>query len=262
MNLKQIKSMGIISILCALQIIYLTNCGSKKNKLESQNLAKKEPKEEPQLEKIGFLGMNLGEEIDSFSIKIHTLIENGELQVLNVENRLGRNADLKYFHHFNSFGILNAEVEFWIANDGKRSPIILVFSHRLNEKTTPLCDKEEVLKLFGIYKQKYGEPKLITRKDAAFLMSVAYQNYNYKLYERLEKNEIYVWEKGKYVIFFDLGSNQFVDDFAKISDPMKSQLNIDWTYRPIIVYSYSDTYFDELFDKRTKNIEKETKEKI
>ena len=96
-----------------------------------------------------------------------------------------------------------------------------------------------------MYRTKYGEPARLGQGEKYEWLSKRIPNvYSPGGKGRLALDEIYFWEKGNYIIYFDFG----YPDNPPLSNSQISQ-SPDSTTAPIIYYDFTQDYIDELLEK-------------
>ena len=106
---------------------------------------------------------------------------------------------------------------------------------------------------FESYKEQYGKPTLLVQGEKYDWLSKKLSNvYLPGPKGRWLLDKIYYWEKGNFIIYFDLG---YPESPANYYNPSKKSdvpgLN-DSTSAPIIYYDFTQDYIDMLLEEASK----------
>jgi hypothetical protein len=112
------------------------------------------------------------------------------------------------------------------------------------------CSQIELKKLFESFKEQYGKPTLLVQGENYDWLSKKLPNvYLPGPKGRWLLDKIYYWEKGNFIIYFDLG---YPESLANYHNPSKKSdvpgLN-DSTSAPIIYYDFTQEYIDKLLEE-------------
>jgi hypothetical protein len=179
-----------------------------------------------------------------------SLLDIGELKYVETTDELG-NIHKDLYYDFSATGpLLYAKVNLkgsYII-DERLTNIQLTLCHRSDTNDQVFsykCDMDENKKLFEVYAEEYGEPARLEPGEKYEWLSKRIPNvYLPGEKGRLAMDEIYIWEKGNYIIYFDFG----YPDNHTASNSQISQ-SPDSTTAPIIYYDFSQDYIDELMEK-------------
>jgi hypothetical protein len=227
----------LVFALIIIQIPYLASCIT-----ESYNSNR-------QAEKIGFLEFYL--DIENLKVKNirDSLINLDVLKYVETTDELG-NIHKDLYYDFSGTGpLLYAKVNLkgsYIV-DERLTNIQLTLCHRSDTSDQSFsykCDLDEIKKLFEVYREEYGDPNRLEQGEKyEWLAKRIPIVYSPGETGRLAKDEIYIWEKGNYIIYFDFGyPDGPIASNSQISQPPDS------TTAPIIYYDFTQDYIDELLE--------------
>ena len=128
------------------------------------------------------------------------------------------------------------------------------------QRFLPVCDLNEIKKLFELYKEKYGEPTLLGLGKEYDLLSKRISGvYSTGPNGRWKMDKIYYWERGNYIIYFDFGypgSMTKSNNLATGSDVSEMSGS---TTAPVIYYVFTQDYIDKLLEKASRMKKEESK---
>lgn len=211
-----------------------------------------------QVEKISFLGFYLDMEYSKVKGIMDSLLNIGELKYFETTDVLG-NKQKDLYHDFSEISpSLCAKVNLrgTLIVDERLTSIQLTLCNRSDtgeQIFSSNCDLNELNRLFEKYSEKYGTPTLLGQGEKYDLLSKKISSiYSTGPKGRWAMDKIYFWERGNYIIYFDLGypvSLTKSDNLITGSDV--SELP-DSTTAPIIYYVFTQDYIDKLLEKASR----------
>jgi hypothetical protein len=189
-----------------------------------------------------------------------SLLNLGELNYVESTDELGNLHKDLYYDFSGTGSLLYAKVNLkgsYII-DERLTNIQLTLCHRSNSSAQIFsykCDLDEIKKLFEVYREEYGDPKQLEQGEKYEWLAKRIPNvYLPGEKGRLTMDEIYIWEKGNYIIYFDFG---YPDNPS--TSYSQNQQSPDSTTAPIIYYDFSQDYIDELLERASGKGEEEFK---
>jgi hypothetical protein len=214
---------------------------------------------------IGFLGFYLDMDYIKVKSTMDSLLKNSELYYFETTDILG-NKQKNLYHDFPEISPrLCAKINLTgsLIIDERLTGIQLTLCSRSNTEEQSFlynCDVNEIEKLFEIYKEKYGRPAILAKGEKYNWLSKRISNiYVPGPKGRWIMDKIYFWEKGDYIIYFDLGYPESSANSNKpITETDATKLH-DSTSAPIIYYDFTQDYTDKLLEKASRIKEEKKK---
>ena len=246
MKLIPYKYSLLIYILIVIQVYFLISCNTKS--ANSKN----------QVEKIGFSGFYL--DMDYLKVKsvMDSLLDIGELYYFETADILGNKQENLYYDFPGKSPSLCAKVNLRgsLIVDQRLNSIQLTLytmSNTGEQRFLSDCDLNEIKGLFELYTEKYGKPTLLDQDEKYdWLVKKIPYVYSPGPKGRWVMDKIYFWEMGNYIIYFDFGYPETVNNSGNlIADSAVPDLN-DSTSTPVIYFDFTQDYIDKLLDKAGK----------
>jgi hypothetical protein len=246
MKLIRYKHSSLIYVLIVMQLFLLSSCNTKSFNSKHQ------------VGKIGFSAFYL----DMDYLKVRSVLDSmlylHELHYFETTDVIGTRQKNLYYDFSGISPVLCAKVNLrgsYII-DQRLTSIQLNLCTR-SKTENPLfsfnCSQIELKKLFESYKEKYGNPTRLVQGEKYDWLSKKLSNvYLPGPKGRWLLDKIYYWEKGNFIIYFDLGYPESLvnsDNVTKKSDV--PGLN-DSTSAPIIYYDFTQDYLDKLLEEAGK----------
>jgi hypothetical protein len=246
MKLIRYKHSSLIYVLIVMQIFFLNSCNTKPYNSKHQ------------AGKIGFNKFYL--DMDYLKVKnvLDSLLNIHELYYFETTDLVGTKQKNLYYNFSGISPALFAKVNLrgsYII-DQRLTSIQLTLCTR-SKTGNPVfsynCSQIELKKLFESYKEQYGKPALLVQGEKYDWLSKKLSNvYLPGPKGRWLLDKIYYWEKGNFIIYFDLG---YPESLANYYNPSKKSdvpgLN-DSTSAPIIYFDFTQDYIDKLLEEATK----------
>jgi hypothetical protein len=246
MKLLHYKHSSLIYVVIVVQLFLLTSCNT--NSYNSKN----------QAGKIGFIEFYLDMDYSTVRSVLDSLLNIQELHYLETTDVVGTKQKNLYYNFSGISPALCAKVNLrgsYIV-DERLTSIQLTLSTR-SKRAEPVfsynCSQVDLLKLFELYKEKYGKPTVLVQGEKYDWLSKRLSNvYLPGSKGRWLLDKIYYWERGNFIIYFDFG---YPESLTNSDNPTKKSdvpgMN-DSTSAPIIYYDFSQDYIDKLLEKAGK----------
>ena len=244
MKLISYKQSLLVYALIVLQLYLITSCNTKQ--IDSNN----------QDGKTGFLGFYLDMDYSKVKSVMDSLLNISELHYFETEDILGNKQKNLYCDFSEISPSLYAKINLRGTSiiDERLTSIQLTLCSMSNtgeQRFSYNCDVNEVKRLFEVYREKYGNPTLIGEGEEYDWLSRRISNIYFTGPKgRWVMDKIYFWERGNYIIYFDLGypeRSASSDNPVNESDVPKLH---DSTSAPVIYYDFTQDYIDELLEKQ------------
>ena len=253
MKLIPYKYSLLIYILIVIQVYFLISCNTKSYNSGHQ------PGE------IGFSGFYL--DMDYLKVKsvMDSLLDIGELYYFETADILGNKQENLYYDFPGKSPSLCAKVNLRgsLIVDQRLNSIQLTLytmSNTGEQRFLYDCDLNEINRLFELYTEKYGKPTLLEQGEKYdWLVKKIPYVYSPGPKGRLVMDKIYFWEKGNYIIYFDFGYPETVNNSGNlIADSAVPDFN-DSTSTPVIYFDFTQDYIDKLLEKASRVKKEELK---
>lgn len=227
-------------------VFFLTSCSTKSNNSKHQ------------VDKIGFIGFYLDMDYLKVNSIMDSLLGIKELNYFETMDVLGNKQKNLYYVFSEISPFLSAKVNLRGSSiiDDRLTSIQLTLcssSKSGEQKIKYNCDLKEVKRLFGLFEEKYGKPTLLDQGIKYDWLAKRISNIYFPGPKgRWFMDKIYYWEKGNYIIYFDLGYPEIsggTDNPAAITGEPELP---DSTGAPIIYYDFTGDYIDVLLDKASR----------
>ena len=189
----------LIYALLVIQLYFLTSCNT-----ESYNSKHK-------VTKIGFLGFYLDMDYLKVQNIMDSLLNISELHYFETTDILG-NKQKNLYHDFSGISPhLCAKVNLRgsLIIDERLTSIQLTLCNSSNteeQRFSYNCDRNDLNRLFELYRKKYGKPNLLSKGEEYDWLSKRIPDvYSPGPKGRWIMDKIYFWERGNYIIYFDFG---------------------------------------------------------
>jgi hypothetical protein len=233
-----------IYALFVIQLYFLFSCNT-----ESYN-------SKHQVTKIGFLGFYLDMDYLKVQNIMDSLLNISELHYFETTDILG-NKQKNLYHDFSGITPhLCAKVNLRgsLIIDERLTSIQLTLCNSSNteeQRFSYNCDRNDLKRLFELYRKKYGKPNLLSQGEEYDWLSKRIPDvYSPGPKGRWIMDKIYFWERGNYIIYFDFGyPKSLTNSDSPISESDIAELP-DSTSAPIIYYDFTPKYIDKLLVSR------------
>ena len=246
MKLIRHKHTFLINASIVLQVCLLTSCNTKSYNSKHQD------------EKIGFLGFYLDMDYLKVKSKMDSLLNLGELYYFETTDMLGNKQKNLYCDFSGISPFLSAKVNLrgTVIIDERLTSIQLTLCNRSKngeQRFSYSCDRNELNRLFELYKEKYGKPTLLGQGEEYDWLSKKISNVYFPGPRgRWLMDKIYYWERGNYIIYFDFG---YPENLTGSDSPVMESHDPDLpdsTSAPIIYYDFTPEYIDRLLEKASR----------
>ena len=121
------------------------------------------------------------------------------------------------------------------------------------QKYLPVCDLNEIKRIFESYKEKYGEPTLLGLGEEYDLLVKRISGvYSAGPDGRWTMDKIYFWERGNYIIYFDFGYPESKTGSNNLTTESDVSEMSGSTSAPVIYYVFTQDYTDKLLEKASR----------
>jgi hypothetical protein len=208
----------------------------------------------PTHEKIGFFEFYLDMDYTKVKRTMDSLLKAGDLNYYETTDLLGNKQKNLYKNISEISPSLYAKINLrgtYIIEE-KLTSIQLTLCSRSQtgeQQFSYNCALKDLRKTFELYKEKYGTPELLGQGAEYEWLARRISNlYSTDSKGRWFTDEIYFWEKGNYIIFFDFGYplNLNNSDNQNTKSDVQEQ---DSTSAPIIHYDFTESYMNQILDK-------------
>jgi len=229
-----------------MQILLLTSCNTK-----SSDSGK-------QFGETGFLGFDLDMEYSKVKGVTDSLLKSRQLRYFETTDILG-NKQNDLYHAFpeispSLFAKLNLKGALMV--DSRLTGIQLTLCNKLDtgeQLFSPVCDLNQVNRLFELYKEKYGEPTLLGQGEQYDLLVKKISGvYSPGPKGRWAMDKIYFWERGNYRVYFDFGYPVSQPGSANSKTESDVSALPGSTTAPVIYYVFTQDYMDEMLEKASR----------
>jgi len=246
MKLIYYKHSSLIYVLIIMQIFLLSSCNTKPYNSKHQ------------VGKIGFSAFYL--DMDYLKVKsvLDSLLNIDEIHYFETTDVVGTTQKNLYYDFSGISPALCAKVNLrgsYIVDERLTSIQLTLCSRSKIEKPvfSYNCSQIDLKKLFESFREKYGKPALLVQGEKYDRLSKKLSNvYLPGPKGRWLLDKIYYWEKGNFIIYFDLG---YPESLANSDNPAKKSdvpgLH-DSTSAPIIYYDFTQVYIDKLLEEASK----------
>lgn len=206
-------------------------------------------------ENIGFSEFYLDMDYSKVKSTMDSLLKTGDLNYYETTDLLGNKQKNLYTNISEVSPSLYAKVNLRGAYiiDERLTTIQLTLCSRSktgDQQFSYDCALTDLKKLFELYKEKYGTPKLSGQgKEYDWLSKRISNLYFTGPKGRWATDKIYFWEKGNYIIFFDFGYPLNMPDPDNPNTKSVVYEEPDSTSAPIIYYDFSEAYMYQILDK-------------
>jgi hypothetical protein len=205
-----------------------------------------------QVTKIGFLGFYLDMDYLKVQNIMDSLLNISELHYFETTDILG-NKQKNLYHDFSGISPhLCAKVNLRgsLIIDERLTSIQLTLCNSSNteeQRFSYNCDRNDLKRLFELYRKKYGKPNLLSQGvEYDWLSKRIPDVYSPGPKGRWIMDKIYFWERGNYIIYFDFGyPKSLTNSDSPITESDIAELP-DSTSAPIIYYDFTPKYIDKL----------------
>ena len=209
-----------------------------------------------QVTKIGFLGFYLDMDYLKVQNIMDSLLNISELHYFETTDILG-NKQKNLYHDFSGISPhLCAKVNLRgsLIIDERLTSIQLTLCNSSNteeQRFSYNCDRNDLKRLFELYRKKYGKPNLLSQGEEYDWLSKRIPDvYSPGAKGRWIMDKIYFWERGNYIIYFDFGyPKSLTNSDSPITESDIAELP-DSTSAPIIYYDFTPKYIDKLLVSR------------
>ena len=244
MKLIPYKQSLLVYALIFLQLYLITSCNTKQYDSNHKD------------GKIGFLGFYLDMDYSKVKSIMDSLLNISELHYFETKDILGNKQKNLYCDFSEISPSLYAKINLRGTSiiDERLTSIQLTLCSMSNtgeQRFSYNCDINEVKRLFEVYREKYGKPTLIGEGEKYDWLSRRISNIYFTGPKgRWVMDKIYFWERGNYLIYFDLGyPERSANSDNPINESDAPKLH-DSTSAPVIYYDFTQDYIDELLEKQ------------
>ena len=253
MKLFRYRSRLLICALIVMQVYSLTSCKTKSYDSEHQ------------VGQIGFLGLYIDMEYSKVKSIVDSLLNIGELQYFENTDILGNKQKNLYYDFSEISPSLCARINLrgTLMVDERLTSIQLTLCNRSDtgeQRYLPVCDLNEIKRIFESYKEKYGEPTLLgLGEEYDLLVKRISIVYSTGPKGRWEMDKIYFWERGNYIIYFDFGYPESKTGSNNLTTESDVSEMSGSTSAPVIYYVFTQDYTDKLLEKASRMKKEEFK---
>jgi hypothetical protein len=252
MKLISYKNTLLIYTLIVMQVFFLTSCNTKSYNSKHE------------VEKIGFLSFYLDMDYSKVKSIMDSLLNISELHYFETTDVLGNKQKNLYrdFSGISPFLYAKVNLRGTCIFDERLTSIQLTLCNRSKtgeQKFSFNCDRNELKRLFELYREEYGKPTLLGEGEKYDWLSKRISNVYFTGPKgRWATDKIYFWERGYYIIYFDFG---YPESMTRSDNPI-TESDIpelpDSTSAPIIYYDFTQDYIDKLLEKASKTKEEDS----
>ena len=234
----------LIYALLGTQVYLVTSCNTESS-ISKHNVTK-----------IGFHGLYLDMDYLKVQNIMDSLLNISELHYFETTDILG-NKQKNLYHDFSGITPhLCAKVNLRgsLIIDERLTSIQLTLCNSSNteeQRFSYNCDRNDLKRLFELYRKKYGKPSLLSQGEEYDWLSKRIPDVYFPGPKgRWIMDKIYFWERGNYIIYFDFGyPKSLTSSDSPISESDIAELP-DSTSAPIIYYDFTPKYIDKLLVSR------------